>query len=198
MEIADKESGEVIDSWTSTEEKHLVEQKFIVGRTYVLTEKRPADGYATADSIEFMVEDTGEIQSVEMKDETTKIRLIKLAGDTGEGLRGAKFEVYDSEGNKVLAFTSKEEGYDITGKLAVGETYTFKEVEAPKGYKLAKAVKYTVKDTGEVQKVSVTDEKQPKPHVPQTGGNTPLMAAVFLFVLAGGAWYVSRKKRLGA
>lgn len=198
LEITDKESGEVIDSWTSTEEKHLVEQKFIVGRTYVLTEKRPADGYATADSIEFMVEDTGEIQSVKMKDETTKIRLIKLAGDTGEGLRGAKFEVYDSKGKKVLAFTSKEEGYDITGKLAVGETYTFKEVEAPKGYKLAKAVKYTVKDTGEVQKVSVTDEKQPKPHVPQTGGNTPLMMVVLLFVLAGGAWLVSRKKRMRA
>ncbi len=198
LEITDKESGEVIDSWTSTEEKHLVEQKFIVGRTYVLSEKRPADGYATADSIEFTVEDTGEIQSVGMKDETTKIRLIKLAGDTGEGLRGAKFEVYDSKGKKVLAFTSKEEGYDITGKLAAGETYTFREVEAPKGYKLAKAVKYTVKDTGEVQKVSVTDEKQPAPHVPQTGGNTPLMVAVFLFVLAGGAWLVSRKKRMRA
>lgn len=198
LEITDKESGEVIDAWTSTEEKHLVEQVFVVGRTYVLTEKRPADGYATADSIEFTVEDTGEIQSVAMKDETTKIRLIKLAGDTGEGLRGAKFEVYDSEGKKVLAFTSKEDGYDITGKLAVGETYTFKEVEAPKGYKLAKAVKYTVKDTGEVQKVSVTDEKQPKPHVPQTGGNTPLMAVVCLFILAGGAWVVSRKKRMRA
>lgn len=197
LEIADKESGEVIDFWTSTEEKHLVEQKFIVGRTYVLTEKRPAEGYVTADSVEFTVEDTGEIQSVKMEDETTKIRLIKLAGDTGEGLRGAKFEVYDSEGKKVLAFTSKEDGYDITGKLAVGETYTFKEVEAPKGYKLAKAVKYTIKDTGELQKVSVTDERQPKPHVPQTGGNTPLKAAVFLFVLAGGAWLVFRKKRLG-
>ncbi len=110
LEITDKESGEVIDAWTSTEEKHLVEQVFVVGRTYVLTEKRPADGYATADSIEFTVEDTGEIQSVAMKDETTKIRLIKLAGDTGEGLRGAKFEVYDSEGKKVLAFTSKEDG----------------------------------------------------------------------------------------
>lgn len=49
----------------------LPEQVFVVGRTYVLTEKRPADGYATADSIEFTVEDTGEIQSVAMKDETT-------------------------------------------------------------------------------------------------------------------------------
>ena len=144
LEIKEKDTDTVIDTWTSTEEKHRIEQKFVVGNTYVLTEKRPADGYVTADSIEFTVEDTGEIQSVGMKDDTTKIRLIKLAGDTGQGLRGAKFEVYDSKGKKVMKFTSKEEGYDITGKLAVGETYTFKEVEAPKGYQLAKPVKYTV------------------------------------------------------
>lgn len=197
LEIKEKDTDTVIDAWTSTAEKHRIEQKFVVGRTYVLTEKRPADGYVTADSIEFIVEDTGEVQSVGMKDDTTKIRLIKLAGDTGQGLRGAKFEVYDSEGKKVMKFTSKEEGYDITGKLAVGETYTFKEVEAPKGYRLAKPVKYTVKDTGEVQKVSVTDKKMPKPKVPQTGGTMPFAAvAVLLFILgSGGIIMVHRKKK---
>lgn len=197
LEIKEKDADTVIDAWTSTNEKHLIEQKFVVGRTYVLTEKRPADGYVTADSIEFTVEDTGEIQSVGMKDDTTKIRLIKLAGDTGQGLRGAKFEVYDKDNKVVLKFTSKEDGYDITGKLAVGETYTFKEVEAPKGYKLAKPVKYTVKDTGKVQKVSVTDEKTPKPRVPQTGGITPFaMMAVLLFVLGGSGIILFRRKKV--
>ena len=148
-------------------------------------EKRPADGYATADSIEFTIEDSGEVQSVQMKDDTTKIRLIKLAGDTGQGLRGAKFEVYDSNDKKVLIFTSREEGYDIIGKLKAGETYTFKEIEAPKGYQLAEPVKYTVQDTGEVQKVSVTDKKTPTLRVPQTGGTTPLVAAVILLFLLG-------------
>ena len=185
LEITEKETGTVVESWTSTKEKHIIEQKLAVGKTYILTEKRPADGYATADSIEFTVEDSGEVQSVQMKDDTTKIRLIKLAGDTGQGLRGAKFEIYDSDDKKVLTFTSKEEGYDIIGKLKVGETYTFKEIEAPKGYQLAEPVKYTVKDTGEVQKVSVTDKKTPTPRVPQTGGTTPLVAAVILLSLLG-------------
>lgn len=185
LEITEKETGTVVDSWTSTKEKHIIEQKLAVGKTYILTEKRPADGYATADSIEFTIEDSGEVQSVQMKDDTTKIRLIKLAGDTGQGLRGAKFEVYDSNDKKVLIFTSKEEGYDIIGKLKAGETYTFKEIEAPKGYQLAEPVKYTVQDTGEVQKVSVTDKKTPTPRVPQTGGTTPLVAAVILLFLLG-------------
>ena len=197
LEIKEKDTETVIDKWTSTKEKHVVEQKFVVGKTYVLIEKRPADGYVTADSIEFTVKDTGEVQGVQMKDDITKIRLIKLAGDTGQGLRGAKFEVYDSKGKKVMKFTSKEDGYDITGKLAVGETYTFKEVEAPKGYKLAKAVKYTIKDTGKVQEVSVTDEKTPKPSVPQTGGTTPLAAATFLLVMLGcGGILLFRKRKV--
>ncbi len=192
LEITDKDSGTVMDAWTSTEEKHIIEQKLTAGKTYILTEKRPADGYVTADSIEFTIGDTGEVQSIHMEDDTTKIRLIKLAEDTRQGLPGAKFEVYDSKNKKVMGFTSKEEGYDITGKLAVGETYTIKEVEAPEGYKLAKAVRYTVKDTGEVQKVSITDEKIPAPKVPQTGGSTPTallgisigMAAAILAVVA--------------
>ena len=185
LEITEKDTDTVIESWTSTKEKHIIEQKLAVGKTYILTEKRPADGYATADSIEFTIEDSGEVQSVQMKDDTTKIRLIKLAGDTGQGLRGAKFEVYDSNDKKVMSFTSREEGYDIIGKLKAGETYTFKETEAPEGYQLAEPVKYTVKDTGEVQKVSVTDKKTPTPRVPQTGGTTPLVAAVILLFLLG-------------
>ena len=123
LEITEKDTDSVIDSWTSTREKHIIEQKLVVGKTYVLTEKRPADGYVTADSIEFTIEDSGEIQSVQMKDDTTKIRLIKLADDTGQGLRGAKFEVYDSSDKKVMSFTSKEElGID---SIMVDEAHAF-------------------------------------------------------------------------
>ncbi len=186
LEIKEKDSGKVIEKWTSTKEKHRIEQKLVAGKTYILTETRPADGYVTADNVEFTVKDTGEVQGVHMVDEMTKIRLIKLAGDTGQGLSDAKFEVYDSQGKKVMSFTSKGEGTDITGKLAVGETYTFKEVEAPKGYKLAKAVKYTVKDTGKVQKISITDERLPAPKVPQTGGVTPTLLAAFIFAAVAG------------
>ena len=96
-----------------------------------------------------------------------------------------------------MKFTSKEDGYDITGKLAVGETYTFKEIEAPKGYKLAKEVKYTVKDTDEVQNITVKDEKVPRPKVPQTGGmNRFAISVILLFILGCGGVFVFRKKRV--
>ncbi len=108
-----------------------------------------------------------------MYDDATNIKLLKIAGDNGQGLGGAKFVVLDKAGNEIMRFTTGDEGFDIVGKLAVGVTYTFKEISAPEGYKIAKPVKYTIKDTSELQTIKIEDEKIPdKPHVPQTGGGT--------------------------
>ncbi len=196
LEITEKDTDTVIESWTSTKEKHIMEQKLAVGKTYILTEKRPADGYVTADSIEFTIEDSGEVQSVQMKDDTTKIRLIKLAGDTGQGLAGASYEVKDKEGKKVLSFKTTKKGVDIEGKLAAGETYTFTETSAPSGYKIAKDIKVTVRDTGKVQKVTVTDEAiADTPSIPQTGGMTPSAILSLLVLACAGAFLILSIKR---
>lgn len=85
-----------------------------------------------------------------MVDEQTHIQLLKLDKETGQALGGAEFVVTDSKGNKVMKFVTKDDAYDITGKLVVGETYTFTEVSAPSGYQLAKPVQLTIKDTGKV------------------------------------------------
>lgn len=190
---------------------------------YTLTETRPADGYATADAIVYMlkqsVAEDGTVHSVVsvkqedgtfsdreddktvMVDEQTQIRLIKLDAETGQGLPGAKFTVTDADGREVMKFVSTEDGVDITGKLIVGQTYTFTEISAPKGYKTAKPVTYTVKDTGKVQKVSVTDERIPedRPPVPQTGGNTPVIPLAVGFIMAVGAavWMFRKRKVMG-
>jgi len=106
--------------------------------------------------------------------------------------------VTDSEGKEVMSFTSTEDGVDITGKLVVGETYTFTETSAPKGYKMAKPVKYTIKDTADVQSISITDKRVPTktPPVPQTGGTTPMIPLAIGFVMAmGAAAFVLCKKR---
>ena len=61
-----------------------------------MTEKRPADGFVTASDVEFTVSDTGEVQGVSMKDDTTKIEFSKIASDTKKLLKGAKYKVLDS------------------------------------------------------------------------------------------------------
>ena len=155
LEIRDK-NGEVVDSWTSTDQPHYVEG-LVVGETYTLTETRPADGYATAESVEFTIQDTGEIQPVEMFDEDTKFEISKKDATTGEELPGAHLQILDKDGNVIEDWTSSEEPYYVN-KLVVGETYTLHEDLAPLGYATASDVEFTVSDTGEIQPVEMKDE----------------------------------------
>ena len=54
-----------MEEWISTEEPHMI-RGLLVGETYTLVETKPADGYTTAESIEFKVEDTAEVQKHQM------------------------------------------------------------------------------------------------------------------------------------
>ena len=132
-----------------------------------------------------------------MEDEQTHIRLLKLDEETGQALGGAKFEVLDSKGNVVKKLTTIDDDNDLIGLLVVGETYTFKEVSAPKGFQLAKPVKLTIKDTAEVQTVTVKDKPIPDtPGTPQTGGKTPIIPITLAIIAAiGGAILVFKKKK---
>lgn len=186
MRVTDKDTGKVRDEWVSSEQSHVIEGKYVVGKTYVLTETKPRDGYATATSIEFVIADNGEIQKVNMVDDTIKVEFNKIASDTKKQLGGAKYKVYDSKGKKVYEFTTRKKAEFIEGIFKAGETYTFKEVDAPEHYKAARDKKIRIKDTGKVQKLIVTDERIPVvPDTPQTGinGRTAGMAVSFISLL---------------
>lgn len=186
MQVTDKDTGKVMDEWVSSEQSHVIEGKYAVGKTYVLTETKPRDGYATATSIEFTVADNGDIQKVNMVDDTIKVEFNKIASDTKKQLGGAKYKVYDSKGKEVYEFTTGKKAEFIEGIFKAGETYTFKEVDAPEHYKVAKNKKIRIKDTGKVQKLTVTDERIPVvPDTPQTGinGRTAGMAVSLISLL---------------
>ena len=186
MQVTEKDTGKVMDEWVSSEQSYVIEGKYAEGKTYVLTETKPIDGYATATSIEFTVADDGKVQKVEMVDDTIKVEFNKIASDSKKQLGGAKYKVYDSKGKKVYEFTTGKKAKFIEGIFKAGETYTFKEVDAPEHYKVAKDKKIRIKDTGKVQKLTVTDERIPVvPDTPQTGinGGTAGMAISFISLL---------------
>lgn len=56
--------------------------------------------------------------------------------------------------------------------LPIGE-YTLREETAPDGYLVAEDVKFTVKDTGEIQKVVMKDEAKPEETPTETPTETP-------------------------
>lgn len=120
MQVTDKDTGKVMDEWVSSEQSHVIEGKYVVGKTYVLTETKPRDGYATATSIEFVIADNGEIQKVNMVDDTIKVKFNKIASDTKKQLGGAKYKVYDSKGKKVYEFTTGKKAEFIEGIFKAG------------------------------------------------------------------------------
>ncbi len=198
MQVTDKDTGVVMDEWVSTEESHVIEGKYAVSKTYVLTEKQPRDGYATAESVEFTVEDDGRVQKVSMTDDTIKVQFNKTASDTKKQLSGAKYKVYDSRGRKVYEFTTGKNAELIEGILKAGETYTFKEARAPEYYKVAKDKKIRIRDTGKLQKLTVVDERIPEvPDTPQTGikGKTAgMMISLISLLMALGCFACVRAK----
>ena len=63
--------GNVVDSWTSTTEDHVI-NAMAPGR-YTLTEEMTPNTYDKANSVEFEVRETGEVQTVTMYDEPISI-----------------------------------------------------------------------------------------------------------------------------
>lgn len=177
LEITD-ENGNVIEKWTSGKKPHIVEGKLVAGKTYKFTETRPADGYATAESIKFTVSDTGEVQKVRMKDDTIKVEILKTDKKNNKKLPDAEF-TFKLDGKKVVTVKTDKNGVaKIDGKLIAGKTYDVEETKAPEGYKTVPAFKYKVKDTGKVQTIKVSDERSgdatpATPNWRDSGANSP-------------------------
>ncbi|WP_283109193.1 MSCRAMM family protein, partial [Thomasclavelia spiroformis] len=61
-------NGNIVDEWVSGKEPHII-KNLTVGKTYTLIETIAPEGYKIAQSIQFTIEDTGEVQKIIMYDE---------------------------------------------------------------------------------------------------------------------------------
>lgn len=135
------------ESWTSGDEPYYIEE-LIVGRTYVLEETVVPDGYLQAQEITFTVPESGEIQTVIMKDENAmgKISISKLeAGEEEIFLSDTVFEIRAAEDiitpegtvrlkKGELADTITTEGEAAQSRELFLGKYTVKEVKQTPGY----------------------------------------------------------------
>lgn len=150
--LKDKE-GNIVDEWDSTDEPHRIER--IEPGEYTLSETVVPDGYIQAETITFVVKETGEVQKVEMVNIGIEvmghIEIYKtgdvLKGYTShssdfgtihrlefekENLSGVEFTVYDASGKAVDVIKTDEKGYGISKELVVGN-YVVKETKTPSG-----------------------------------------------------------------
>ncbi|WP_195268334.1 SpaA isopeptide-forming pilin-related protein [Eubacterium sp. 1001713B170207_170306_E7] len=155
--VKDKDGNE-IDRWVSTDEPHKIE-KLTEGETYTLIEETHPFGYVTAEEITFVVGKDGVTieNPIIMVDDYTKFEFSKFSITGSQEIPGAKLTIKDKDGKVVDSWTSTDTPHIVT-KLNPGDEYTLIEEAPPEGYYTAAAVKFTVSDTGEVQKVAMRDE----------------------------------------
>lgn len=156
-------AGKVVESWISTGTAHII--KGLATGTYRLHEDLAPLGYATAGDVEVNVGNGNPDQYVTMTDKVIRVDISKEDLSTGEPVVGAELQIKDSNGEVVRRWITGKEPTRIE-KLPVGE-YTLTEILAPDGYMTAADLKFTVLDTGEIQKVTMKDERV-TPHLSKT------------------------------
>ena len=151
-------NGALISSWVSNGSAHVIAD--VQPGTYTLTEKSPANGYVTAESIQFTVKGDGTTTKVVMRDAPTRIQINKV-DEKGNALKGVQLQVLDSTGRVVIpTWTTNGSPYEITGKLIVGAKYKLHEVSTLLEYNISRDVSFTVKDTPDVQTVKMINRKK--------------------------------------
>ena len=156
------EKGKVIGKYNLKEDGTLTIENLPMGK-YYLKELTTIDG-AVLDQTEYDVifeqTDTTTKEytvNLNIENETTCIEISKTDITGEEELVGAKLTVIDENNEVVDSWTSTEKTHKIEG-LIVGKTYTLREEIAPDGYVKASEIKFTIKNTNEIQKVTMIDK----------------------------------------
>lgn len=174
-----KPEEEIIYEWTTKDEQYLVE-KLPIGE-YILRETDIGEntGYVTNEEIKFSIEDTKEIQTLDVEDNVSKLQINIIDEETKEDIKNVTINIQDENG-KIIASTEEllkdagnkennnnqeniikikeleEGGYYLT-KLPVGK-YKIEKI-SPDGYKEIENIEVEVKDILEKQIVDLETRK---------------------------------------
>ena len=125
-----RKDGKAVEEWISGKKPHTVYA--LEPGTYQLHEVSAANGYMIAEDVEFTVQETGEIQKVEMQDARAmgQLKIRKTDSESGEALEGVEFTLYEKESRKeITTLITDREGNAESELLPIGwyESGVFKE-----------------------------------------------------------------------
>ena len=125
LTLTDKETGEIVDQWISTNKTHYP-TGIEIGRTYILTEDTAPLGYIKSTQVEFTVTDNGIDQKITMVDEITR---VAKTDENGNYVKGATLQAVAEDGTVVDEWVSGSHIVDIAEAdvttLEGGETVTY-------------------------------------------------------------------------
>lgn len=155
-------AGQEVGVYNLSKEGNLEINKLPMG-TYELQEIKTLKGLVLNDKkyeIKFTQKDTVTKiyeENLDIENETTVVEFSKTDITGEKELNGAKLTVLDENNEIIDTWISGEKTHMIEG-LEVGKTYILREEITPEGYVKATDVKFTVKNTGEIQKVTMIDK----------------------------------------
>ncbi|HNZ63652.1 MAG TPA: prealbumin-like fold domain-containing protein, partial [Bacillota bacterium] len=172
LRVIDKATGTVADEWVSGETAHRIEH-LTAGRTYILRETIAPDGYAVASDIEFTLSDTGEVQTVVMRDE-----MIEIPSETTAVTNQPEITTIHHAPEKTTATTA-----GLTTTAPSGATAVLTEHE-PSENPLSGLSEPSVSPEAPT---TASEKTVPAPlRTPRTGENAPrLLAGAGLIIAAG-------------
>lgn len=166
-------AGDVIYTFTTTESAVAIPKEVLqapakegVLANYTFVELSAPFGYEKAEPVAFAIDSEGNvyaknpengemtllsslgIKALIMYDAPDYLYISKVDATNSEEIDGAKLAIRDADGNEIVSWESSKK--DGAKKLGIGEyfeadkEYTLNEVEAPKGYELAKAIVFKI------------------------------------------------------
>ena len=203
LQILDKD-GEIVEEWVSKKEPHKVYA--LEPGEYILHEEAAPEGYLVVSDVPFVVEETGEIQKVEMKDERPSGQLLvqKTDAENKAPLAGVEFELRNKATGEVVGTlvtgedgTAKSEELPIAvyeeGKYVEPIVYVLVETKPLEGYVANTKEVEVVFDyqDDETKLIEVTKEIEntrkpgtPPPDAPKTGDHTKIWIPVIIMAAA--------------
>ena len=196
--------GYTLEEIYETDEEGRIEIPYLLpDSTYCIQEAETLPGYIPDGTVhEVYVDAQGRIEGgavcvMKFENDYTKLRVSKLDGGNRQYLPGAglKLERVLESGERELveSWTSGKEEKKFD-RLEPGE-YVLTEEQAPEGYEKAEPVSFTLKETGEEEKVEMLD--QPLVKAPRTGDISyiPWLGAALAGSLALMLWALRIRKR---
>ncbi len=208
LRIIDAQTGEdVIEPWVSKAEPLTLTGVLVVGRTYIMREETAPDGYLRAEEITFIINEQGQAVvagaaegsgTVTMQDDWTKVEISKRRITGSAELPGATLKLIDAKGKVIETWESGKKPHLIEARLVAGAKYTLVEITAPKGFKIAESITFTVNKDGKLQTVIMRD-KYADSILPKTGDGDNMalwigMMALSLTITLTGTVLLRKKK----
>ena len=168
IQLVDKETGEVVEEWTSTNKAHEV-TGLTTGKTYILRETVAPEGYSITSDTTFELKEDGSIdtekttttvseEGVLLVEDTRRIDFIvnKVSATDDHELYDTILSVYEitDEGEVLVdSWTSRwKEVHNFGLKLSCGKSYILREDKATGGYhKIPGDILFNVTADGKIQ-----------------------------------------------